>query len=161
MDKEEKAKLCLKTLANLSPAQTEALKSAFEDEYDVSLQRTINRGFKGWTKSALLALLQPSPEWYASRLQAAFDGWGTCDKAVCRILGCNDKNDVQEIAKVFERKYQKPLKKAIEEECSGNYKRMCVAWISLPDLLEQPREVIDVPIEDVAEEMPEIEPETI
>ena len=39
-------------------------------------------------------------------MQAAFDGWGTCDKAVCRILGCNDKAEVAEIAATFERKYQ-------------------------------------------------------
>ena len=27
-------------------------------------------------RDALLALLQPAPDWYAARLKAAFKGWG-------------------------------------------------------------------------------------
>ncbi len=157
--------LFTKYLSTASDAHVEAIKSAYEDEYDVSLHRAIQRAFKGYTRAGLQALLVPAHDWYAARLQAAFDGWGTCDKAVCRILGCNDKRDVGEISRAFERKYQKPLKKAIAEECSGNYKRMCVAWISLPDLLEQPREIVEIDeaeaVEDVPEERPAPPAETI
>ena len=64
---------------------------------------------------ALLALLKGPEEFYAMRLKAALDGWGTSDKAVCRILGCNDKPMVKAIADKFESKYGVPLKDAIKK----------------------------------------------
>ena len=136
-DKEGAETLFVKTLALASGEQVDAIELAYEDEHDSSLRRCISKNFDGWAQSALLALLQPPDEWYASRLKESFDGMGTTDEAVCRILGCNDKKDVREIAAAYDKKYGKTLKAAIASECSGDYKRLLTAWIGLPDLLEQ------------------------
>ena len=61
---------------------------------------------------------------YAYRLKKAFAGFGTNDKAVCRILGCADKPDAIAIAAAFQKKYAKPLRAMIKSECSGDYQRL-------------------------------------
>ncbi len=56
-------------------------------------------------RNAFLALAGQDPsDWYASRLHASFEGVGTVDKVVCRILGAHDKRDVKRIASSYERK---------------------------------------------------------
>ena len=46
--------------------------------------------------------------------------------------------DAVAISEAFERKYGKHLKDAIKSECSGNYKRLAIAWCTLPDTLAEP-----------------------
>jgi len=156
---EEAEKKFFEILMESSFAQCELISTIYEDTYDASLRRTIDKTFKSYFKAAIQSLFIPTNDWYASRLKAAFDGWGTCDRAVCRILGCHDKKDVVEIAAAFERKYGLPLKDAIKKECSGNYKTLLVAWISLPDLLAQPEETVQVPeqIEEGGDRSPPVE----
>ena len=149
-------KLFVQVLALKSGEEVDAIEAAYEDENDSSLRRLITKTFDGCAKNALLALLMPPDEWYASRLKDFFDGMGTLDKGVCRVLGCNDKAEVRAIAKAYEKKYGTPLKAAIASECSGDYKKLLIAWISLPDLLEQPEGSVEIPDEP---EPPEPEPE--
>jgi len=87
-------------------------------------------------------------DWYAYRLKKAFKGFGTDDKAVCRILGCADKKDALKIAEAWEKKYGKPLREMIKSECSGDYKRLAIAWCTVPDELEAPNEPIELPSEE-------------
>ena len=57
------------------------------------------------SSSSLCARSQQDPiDWYAARLKDAFKGFGTADRVVCRILGCNDKATVRLIAAAYERK---------------------------------------------------------
>ena len=36
----------------------------------------------------------------------------------------------------WQRKYGKPLRAMIRSECSGDYKRLAIAWVTVPDELE-------------------------
>ena len=120
--------------------------------FSKSLAKAIQGEFSGNLKNALLALLSPEPfEWYAARLKSAFKGLGTSDRPVCRILGAHDKADAAAIAAAYEAKYGKPLSVSIASECSGNYKRLAIAWFDSADELEQPGDAIELP--------PEMEPE--
>ena len=38
----------------------------------------------------------------------------------------------------YEAKYGRPLRQDVKAECSGNYQRLALAWLTLPDALEQP-----------------------
>merc|ERR1711935_16877 len=67
------------------------------------------------------------------------------DNAVCRIVGSHDKDEIKLISEAYERKYNTDLKGAISDACSGDYKRLAVAWVSLSDQLGQPEELIEVP----------------
>jgi len=96
-------------------------------------------------KNALLALLQGPSEWYAAQLRSATNGSEVNDKTICRILGSHDKEEVKGIADAFERKYNESLKRVLTSKCKGNYKRLAVAWVDLPDQLAQPQKTIEIP----------------
>ena len=122
--------------------------STLRNKFGNSLAGAIKSEFSGDIKNALLALLMDPYDWYAMRLKKAFNGLGTCDKAVCRILGCNDKKDALKIAEAFATKYAKPLRGALKSELSGDYKRLAIAWVTVPDELEAPADGIEMPEED-------------
>ena len=114
----------------------------------MSLRRAISQEYSGPVKNALLALLTGPADWYAAQLRSALSGVEKNDKAVCRIIGAHDKDEIREIASAFERKYGITLKKAITVEIRGNYKRLAVAWVDLIDQLEQPQKRIAIPTKD-------------
>eukprot|EP00316_Scyphosphaera_apsteinii_P007777 CAMPEP_0119306596 /NCGR_PEP_ID=MMETSP1333-20130426/7310_1 /TAXON_ID=418940 /ORGANISM="Scyphosphaera apsteinii, Strain RCC1455" /LENGTH=857 /DNA_ID=CAMNT_0007309933 /DNA_START=58 /DNA_END=2631 /DNA_ORIENTATION=+ len=148
-------------ICSCSPAHLAAVSEAYENEYDCSISRTIGIHFDSNMRSALRALLQPSVVFYASQLKAAFQGWGATNRAICRILGSLDKSEAVAVAAVYERKYGEPLRIRLAKECSGNYKRLAVSWITLPDELEEPNASLTIPSIDEmdaeAAELPELD----
>mmetsp|Transcript_35348 Transcript_35348/g.84481 ORF Transcript_35348/g.84481 Transcript_35348/m.84481 type:complete len:251 (+) Transcript_35348:3-755(+) len=142
----------IELLCACSPKQSKAIAEAYENKYDKSLAGMIKSEFSAVfdpnLRNALLALLQEPDEWYAYRLKKAFKGLGTADRTVCRILGCADKQGALKIAAAFERKYAKPLRSMIKSECSGDYKRLAIAWVTMPDELEAPSEPVELPADD-------------
>eukprot|EP00927_Polykrikos_kofoidii_P046184 TRINITY_DN4039_c0_g1_i1.p1 TRINITY_DN4039_c0_g1~~TRINITY_DN4039_c0_g1_i1.p1 ORF type:complete len:851 (+),score=199.97 TRINITY_DN4039_c0_g1_i1:48-2600(+) len=135
----------IEMLCSFSPAQNRAIAVAYENKFDTSLAKAIKSEFGGKVRDALLALLQESSEWFAMQLRKAMQGFGTSDAALCRIIGCSDKPAILKIAACFLEKYGKPLDKAIAGECSGNYKRLAMAWVSVPDQLDVCTEEITFP----------------
>ena len=128
-----------------SPAENKALARIYEEENDTSLRRTIKKTFDEQAEEALIALLYGPYEWYAAALKKALTGDEVDDNAVCRIVGSHDKDEIKLISEAYERKYNTDLKGAISDACSGDYKRLAVAWVSLSDQLGQPEELIEVP----------------
>jgi len=144
----------IEILCSNSNKQNAAINHAYEMEYDMSLGRAIGEEYNGDVKAALTAMLLSPAEWYASRLKASFKGFGTSDRTVCRIIGAHDKDEIKEIAKAYDEKYGRRLKNDIQQECSGDYRRLAVAWVDLPDQLAQPDKqiVLPEPVQDVPEE---------
>jgi len=142
----------IELLCACSPKQSKAIAEAYESKYDKSLAGAIKSEFSATfdpnLRNALLALLQEPHDWYAYRLKKAFKGFGTADQTVCRILGCADKQGALKIAAAFEKKYAKPLRAMIKSECSGDYKRLAIAWVTTPDELEAPADPIELPADD-------------
>lgn len=135
----------IEILCSNSTAQNAAIARQYEDKYDCSLGRAIGEEFNGTVKSALTALTLEPAQWYASRLRAAFKGMSTSDRTVCRIVGAHDKDEIRLIAAAYDDKYGRKLATDISTNCTGNYKRLAVAWISLPDQLAQPDSQIELP----------------
>jgi len=138
-------------LCENSPAMNAAINAAFENAYDMSLNRAISSEFSGPSKQALKALISGPHEWYAAQLRAALDGEVVDDQTVCRIIGAHDKEEIAKIAKAYDKKYGFLLKTAVTNKCAGNYKRLAVAWIDIPDQLAQPEKLVELPIENVSE----------
>uniref|UniRef100_A0A7S2GKX4 Annexin n=1 Tax=Haptolina brevifila TaxID=156173 RepID=A0A7S2GKX4_9EUKA len=144
--KDEMEDRAIDILCSNSPAQNAAIARQFEEAYDMSLQRAIGQVFDGNVKSALTSLTLEPSQWYAARLKAAFKGIGSKERTVCRIVGAHDKDEIKAIALAYDDKYGTRLKTDIDAHTSGNFKRLAVAWIDLPDQLEQPAEQIVLPV---------------
>jgi len=142
--------VAIEIFCNCSPVHNKAIAAAYELAYDRSLAKDIGKGFGGATKNALLALLQRPADWYAARLKASFKGWGANHKPICRIIGTMDKCEALELAEAYQRKYQKPLRIKIQQECRGRYKRLAIGWVTVKDALEAPNEDIAMSVDDVS-----------
>jgi len=133
------------TLCMNSSEQNALVGKYYEEAYDTSLRRAISQEYSGPVKNALLALLQGPSEWYAAQLKGAFSGNEVNEKVICRILGAHDKDEIKKIAASYEKKYNVPLKSMLSDKCEGQYKRLAVAWVDLPDQLAQPDKKIHIP----------------
>jgi len=149
--KEDMGKHAIDILCSNSPAQNAQISRQYEETYDTSLPRALREEFDGFAKAALSALLLEPAYWYAARLKASFKGDGASDRAVCRIIGAHDKAEIKAIAAAYDDKYGERLPSAIEKHCTGDYRRLAVAWIKLPDQLEQPEDLIELPKPEVEE----------
>lgn len=69
-------------------------------------------------------------EFWAKRLHECMAGLGTDDKSLINILVARSEIDLGNIKREFEKIYEKSLDAWIEDECSGDYKKMLMAMIS-------------------------------
>lgn len=140
-------RLFIEILCENSPAENKELARVYEEEFDTSLRRAVKRAFDDDAEEALIGLLYGPFDWYASELKKALaeEDDDAKNKAVCRIVGAADKADIRAIAASYEEKYGEELKGAISSAIRGNYKRLAVAWVDLPDQLAQPDKPIEVP----------------
>ena len=135
----------IETLCDNSAAQNIEMGRVFEEAYDMSLRRAISQEYSGPVKNALLALLVGPTDWYAAQLKAALSGDDVDDKKVCRIIGAHDKDEIRKIAEKYDTKYGLSLKSALTNAIKGDYRRLAVAWVDLPDELAQPDKKIELP----------------
>ncbi|KAH8072189.1 hypothetical protein JL720_11231 [Aureococcus anophagefferens] len=141
----------IQVLAKNSPKQNRG-PVRVQKKHNKSLESLIEREMSGNLKKCMLALLLPPADYYAKRLKEAFKGLGTSDASSAARLGGHDKAGVLAIAKRYHEKYGKHLKDSLKSECSGNYKRVAMAWVSLPDALADPDAPIEIP-EDTPDEV--------
>ncbi len=69
-------------------------------------------------------------EFWAKRLHECMNGLGTDDKALINILVARSEVDLGNIKIEFVKIYEKTLNAWIEDESSGDYKKMLLALVS-------------------------------
>ena len=104
----------------------QAIKAAYVAQYRRPLLEVIKKCMSGEWEKALLARCLDKPTYYATTLEAAFDGLGTDERAVSRILGRSSKADLRHIAARYEELFGRPLKEAIQSETSGSFKKALI-----------------------------------
>ena len=80
-------------------------------------------------KTIVYAIINPS-EYFASRVYKAVKGLGTNNKLLIRVLVTRDEIDMPQIKEAYKRLYKKDMVKAIEDDTSGDYKRLLVELAS-------------------------------
>lgn len=99
-------------------------------QYDIT--RSIEHEMSGDLKRSMKAVVQcikDRPTYFAERLYTAMKGAGTADQRLIRIVIGRSEIDLEEIKDRFFDMYNKSLKKMIEDDTSGNYKRLLVAIV--------------------------------
>jgi hypothetical protein len=109
---------------------------AWESKYlhDDSLGKTLKGKLSGSMEEACLLLIKDPIDACCEKLKAAFDGLGTDEEAVSRIIGGLDKRDAAQVAQRFQAKYATPLVDRIKDEVGGNYAKSMIAWLTQPDV---------------------------
>eukprot|EP00604_Paraphysomonas_vestita_P002730 CAMPEP_0174818444 /NCGR_PEP_ID=MMETSP1107-20130205/1112_1 /TAXON_ID=36770 /ORGANISM="Paraphysomonas vestita, Strain GFlagA" /LENGTH=757 /DNA_ID=CAMNT_0016030273 /DNA_START=360 /DNA_END=2633 /DNA_ORIENTATION=+ len=123
-------------LCEASPEQCQAIKRAWETRFihDDSLEKTLKSKLSGSMEEACLLLLKDPIDACCEKLKIAFDGLGTDEDAVSRIIGGLDKRDAKIVAERYQAKYSAILVDRIKDEVGGNYAQSMVSWLTTSDV---------------------------
>jgi len=97
-----------------------------------SIIKTIKREFSGNLRNGLLAVakivINPA-SYFAQELQACMKGLGTDDNALIRILISRSEIDLELIKAEFLKKYGETLANWVEDDTSGDYRKLLLKII--------------------------------
>jgi annexin A7/11 len=119
----------IRILAENPRAYVEKLYWAYAKEHGKALDAVVKSEFSGAVKSALMALCTPPDIYFAKRLLGSMKGLGTNDKELIRIIVSQKERHLKAAAERFLQDNKKTLRKWVESECSGDYKKILVATI--------------------------------
>eukprot|EP00752_Nemacystus_decipiens_P001889 g1819.t1 len=124
----------LDILGKSSRAQIQAIKMAYEKNHGMSLMKAISKECSGTYKKCLLACLFPSSEAYtAYALFKAFEGVGTDNDRVTRLLGGTDKKKMGAVASYYLSTYGNSLVEDLKDELSGTFLKAALCWVAGAD----------------------------
>lgn len=111
----------------------EQLKLVFEEYRNVSsktIEQAIKSEMSGDLEKGMLTIVKVvngRTTYFAEKLQKSMKGAGTNDSALIRVMVTRCEVDMVQIKNEFQRLYGKPLAKWIEDDTSGDYKRLLLA----------------------------------
>ncbi|CAM9646341.1 unnamed protein product, partial [Ectocarpus sp. 4 AP-2014] len=124
----------LDILGRQSRAQIQAIKAAYEQNHGMSLMKAVSKECSGTYKKCLLACLFPTSEAYtAYALFKAFEGVGTDNDRVTRLLGGTDKKKMGAVAAYYLQTYGNSLVEDLKDELSGTFLKAALCWVAGPD----------------------------
>lgn len=116
-------------LALRSDAQ---LRLIFEEYHRFSkktMEQAIKSEMSGDLKDGMMAIVKcarDKPAFFAEKLYYSMKGMGTDDKTLIRIIVSRSEIDMVQIKHSFQNMYGKTLASFINDDCSGDYKRLLV-----------------------------------
>jgi len=106
------------------------------DEYkklsNKEVEATIKDEMSGDVEAAFLAIAEfvnNKNVYFAKRLHESMKGVGTSDRKLLRIIVTRSENDLESIKEKFLQMYAKPLEVFIENDTSGDYKKLLLAIV--------------------------------
>jgi len=117
-------------LASRSFDQLTNIFYAYSQISEKTIEEAIKSEMSGDIQDAMLAIVQCSvyrPTYFAERLYKSMKGAGTNDKALIRVIVSRSEVDLGEVKAAFEGNYGQTLEQFIEDDCSGDYKRLLLA----------------------------------
>jgi annexin A7/11 len=116
-----------------SPAELRCIDQYYMQKYNHGILTAIDKEFSGNMKKLLKTIVYSSinpSEYFATRVNYAIKGVGTKDTLLIRILITRDEIDMPQIKAAYANLYHKDMVKDVENDTSGDYKRLLVALCS-------------------------------
>ncbi|XP_023220268.1 annexin A13-like [Centruroides sculpturatus] len=98
-----------------------------------TMSDAVEREFSGDVKQGWLTVVhcvEYRPSFFAERINKAMKGAGTCDRDLIRLIVTRCEKDLVQIKQEYYDQFGKTLEEAIEDDTSGDYKRMLLALVS-------------------------------
>jgi len=117
-------------LAQRSFAQLELIFSEYEKLSEKGIEAALKSEMSGDIEDGMLAIVRcarSKPAYFAERLYKSMKGAGTNDKALIRAMVSRSEVDLVDVKAAFEMKYEQTLEAFIEDDISGDYKRLMLA----------------------------------
>ena len=120
-------------LTKASAPELVLIDQIYREKHKHGLLKAIDKEFSGDMKKLLQTIVYCSinpPEYFATRVHYAVKGLGTKDTLLIRILVTRDELDMPQIKEAYKRLYNKDMVKDVENDTSGDYKRLLVELCS-------------------------------
>ena len=126
-------KVFYEILTKASPAEIKMINKIYTQKYNHDLVKAIENEFSGILRRLLKTIVRVSldpVEYYARRVNFAIKGLGTKDTLLIRILVTRDEIDMPQIREAYKRIFNKDMIKDIEDDTSGDYRKLLVELAS-------------------------------
>jgi len=110
-----------------------ALDQAYAKKSGKRLIDVVESEFSGDVKVLLKTILHAHvnpADYYAQRIYKACKGWGTNDSMLIRAFVTMDEIYMEEIKKIYQKKYGTSIYDQVKDEISGDYQRMILALVN-------------------------------
>lgn len=119
-------------LASRSFPQLRATFEAYREVSGFGILDTIKRETSGSLQEGFLAIVNyvwDSNYYFAESLYNSMKGAGTNDSTLIRLVVTRSEVDLKYVAKTFHKTYSKYLQDFIQEDCSGDYRKLLIALV--------------------------------
>ena len=126
-------KVFYEILTKASPAEIKMINKIYTQKYNHDLVKAIENEFSDIVRRLLKTIVRVSldpVEYYARRVNFAIKGLGTKDTLLIRILVTRDEIDMPQIREAYKRIFNKDMIKDIEDDTSGDYRKLLVELAS-------------------------------
>ena len=126
-------KVFYEILTQSSPPELALIDEIYMKQHNHGLLTAIDKEFsfnmKKLLRTIVYSTINPS-EYFATRVYYAVKGLGTKDTLLIRILVTRDEIDMPQIKEAYKRLYNKDMVKAVQDDTTGDYKRLMVELCS-------------------------------
>ena len=122
-------KAIIKVIANRTNAQRLEIKEVYEQTFKRDLIKDFKSELSGNLEHTVLALFVPPIEFDVEQLHTAMKGLGTDEDTLIEIIASRDEERLNQIKLKYKEKYGIHLETAIEDETSGNFKKLLISLL--------------------------------
>ena len=126
-------KVFIHIITNSNPVEIKMINDIYNQKYNHDLLKAIDKEVSGFECSFLRAIVRYAidpVEFWARCINGAMSGLGTMDATLIRILVTRNEIDMPQIRETYKRIFNKDMIKDIEDDTSGDYRKLLVELAS-------------------------------
>lgn len=120
----------IEIICRRSNGQRQEIAKVFKTNYGKDLTENIQSETRGNFENLLVALLQPTLDFYCKEIYDACAGIGTEEEVLIEVLCTLSNNEINMIRSRYQQIYGKDLEDVLIGETSGNFKRLLVSLLN-------------------------------
>eukprot|EP01125_Pyxidicula_operculata_P017093 TRINITY_DN594_c0_g1_i1.p1 TRINITY_DN594_c0_g1~~TRINITY_DN594_c0_g1_i1.p1 ORF type:complete len:297 (+),score=84.07 TRINITY_DN594_c0_g1_i1:105-995(+) len=120
----------IEIIAKKSPAFLQRVSHFYQAKHKNSLQTAIEKETSGNFERILVGLTKPRLVYIADRFHNAIAGLGTDDVALVYFFSVLNKQELQQVARLYQERHKNTLVADVKGDTSGDYRDLCVALLS-------------------------------
>lgn len=123
-------KIFVEIIAKRSPEFLSRVSEFYKAKHKHNLEQAIKAETSGYFEDTLVGLTKPRLVFIADRLFKAMDGVGTDDTCLIYFFSTLTKQELREVAQIFQARHKKTLLDMLKGDTSGDYRNLLTALLA-------------------------------